>query len=258
MNRFLLKRHSVRRQSRLVNSNRVESSFHTTIYLKGIDHEQRFNCDSHGLAVRADRQTAEPDQARASKWQRRTSRSGVLRRIHPEILGVVGRYSSEVSLVTASSSEIKARRIFFKTSGALSELACSIAIKQSASLISSFWRGVSLSLISSRLSGCALRRGEFFGNELRPDQPPVVGPKVAAGYFSGCGQLDSWAALDREFALSITPKTDSLWRNVKYPGHRRRATNNRKRFCKRCHANNSTLVELAFQQLSLFCFSTSV
>lgn len=132
-------------------------------------------------------------------------------------------------------------------------------VANSFDLISSESRLLSIEF-RSFISGSFLcsRRRNFCSDQLGPDQPPVIGTEVATGYCAGGGKFDGWAMFNREFSFFIPPKTHGLCSYAKDSRHRRWATYKVDCFLNWCHAKNSTLVELGFQQVSLFCFSTSV
>ena len=110
---------------------------------KGMPYEQRLNRNGNNAATHPSGQAARSYPTRNRQRQRREVSCRVLCWIHPEILRAVGYDSVEVSAVTASSSETKARRIVFKRSGRSSFEEASKAILQRISLINSFCLGVS-------------------------------------------------------------------------------------------------------------------
>lgn len=54
------------------------------------------------------------------------------------------------------------------------------------------------------------------GNQLRPDQPPVIGAKIAASYCAGSGGLDGLAALNRDWANRRHPLIHSCRGDFKF------------------------------------------
>lgn len=75
--------------------------------------------------------------------------------------------------------------------------------------------------MSSLISGgLAFWCREFVRHQLRPNQPPVVRAKVAAGNFAFRGDLDSRAALNRDRACSRYPLIDRGRRHIERIGQR--------------------------------------
>lgn len=60
-----------------------------------------------------------------------------------------------------------------------------------------------------------VRCREFVRDELGPNLPPVIRAKVTAGDFAIGGELNGWAALNRNWSLFRSPLTQKRIRNAK-------------------------------------------
>lgn len=82
-------------------------------------------------------------------------------------------------------------------------------------------------------------------------RPLNVASEVFAANFTLGKSFDCWANVSGDFTLAIAPEAHGLSRYAKLFCKSRRASNDRNCSANRFHAENSTLVERLFQQVSL-------
>lgn len=79
---------------------------------------------------------------------------------------------------------------------------------------------------------------EFIRDQLRPDQPPVIGAQVAAGDLAISSLFDCRAALDRDWSMTRHPLTDRRRSHFKNIGKRFLTPDDFAGFLNSFHANN--------------------
>ena len=219
-------------------SSRVRWCFHTTSFLKGMTHE------------RENRRFANENRVHHTRprydFRNNSNESASVEIAPASVSGVGGVLSGQASALRtlSSPSSVSFRSDWRSSSRSFSLAICDGVLRSSARFLFSFARSASdcfshRSEFSKASLNLALHiSGDLFwnwvvvGNQLRPDQPPVIGAKIAASYCAGSGGLDGWAALNRDWANARFPLAYKRRWNIKLFRQRRGRLSGRKIFVK--------------------------